>query len=72
MLACDAAQIEQLIINLVKNAVEATLEQRASGRADIGVRLAWRRTGSMVELWVEDDGPSTGAGGADPLWGGAS
>jgi nitrogen fixation/metabolism regulation signal transduction histidine kinase len=56
-LNCDAAQIEQVLINLLKNAVEAALEQRAAGRPDAGVRLTWRRPGASVEIEVEDDGP---------------
>jgi two-component system, NtrC family, nitrogen regulation sensor histidine kinase NtrY len=54
---CDAAQIEQLVINLIKNAVEAALEQRAAGRVEAGVQLNWRRSGAFVELNVQDDGP---------------
>jgi two-component system, NtrC family, nitrogen regulation sensor histidine kinase NtrY len=54
---CDAGQLEQTIINLVKNAVEAALEQRALGRTDGGVRLHWHRAASTVEILIEDDGP---------------
>ena len=55
-LACDAAQVEQVLINLLKNAVEAALDQRAAGRADAGVRLAWAKRAGAVEITIDDDG----------------
>jgi len=56
-LRCDSAQIEQALINLVRNAVDAVLEQRAAGRPPAGVRIRWRRAGAMAEIRIEDDGP---------------
>ncbi|HEY4301122.1 MAG TPA: ATP-binding protein [Candidatus Didemnitutus sp.] len=47
----DAAQIEQAVINLIKNAVDAALETRG------GVRIGWRKTPGAVEILIEDDGP---------------
>jgi nitrogen fixation/metabolism regulation signal transduction histidine kinase len=47
----DRAQLEQLLINLVKNAVDASLE---TGGA---VALAWEATGRRLLLTVRDEGP---------------
>jgi two-component system, NtrC family, nitrogen regulation sensor histidine kinase NtrY len=47
----DAAQIEQLLINLLHNAVDAALETQ--GAASIG----WRIAGDCAEILVVDEGP---------------
>lgn len=47
----DPDQLEQLLINLVRNAVDAALETHG------GVRAGWRRMGHVLEAWVEDEGP---------------
>ncbi len=47
----DPDQLSQLLINLIRNAVDAASE--TSG----GVTLGWRRNGSYLEVWLEDDGP---------------
>jgi two-component system, NtrC family, nitrogen regulation sensor histidine kinase NtrY len=47
----DGDQLDQLLINLVRNAVEAALE--AGG----GVRVGWSREGEGIEVRVEDEGP---------------
>jgi nitrogen fixation/metabolism regulation signal transduction histidine kinase len=48
----DADQIEQLLINLVRNAADACLE--AGGTQ---VAIGWRPTGHGLEIWVDDEGP---------------
>jgi len=57
ILSCDAAQIEQVLINLLKNAVYAALEHPAAERRGSGVRLSWKKTPGQLEIDVEDDGP---------------
>ena len=53
----DAAQLEQVIINLVKNAVEAAPEPGQSAPPTCCVRVGWRKIPGAVEIFVEDDGP---------------
>jgi nitrogen fixation/metabolism regulation signal transduction histidine kinase len=47
----DSDQLEQVLINLVRNAVDATLETGGS------VRIGWNRAPGHVEVWVHDEGP---------------
>jgi nitrogen fixation/metabolism regulation signal transduction histidine kinase len=46
----DPDQLEQLLINLLHNAVDAALE---TGGA---VTVGWRRQGRGFELWIDDEG----------------
>jgi two-component system nitrogen regulation sensor histidine kinase NtrY len=48
----DADQIEQLFINLIRNAADACLEVGGAG-----VQVGWRRTRHGIDIWVDDDGP---------------
>ena len=43
--------MDQLLINLLRNAVDAALETRG------GVRAGWKKAGASVEVLIEDDGP---------------
>lgn len=47
----DSAQLEQLLINLVRNAVDASLETGG------GVEVGWARNNGQIDLWVRDEGP---------------
>lgn len=47
----DGDQLDQLLINLVRNAVDASLETQGN------VRVRWARAGDELLLMVEDEGP---------------
>ncbi|MCP9495917.1 MAG: ATP-binding protein [Pyrinomonadaceae bacterium MAG19_C2-C3] len=46
----DADQLEQLLINILRNAVDAAT---ANGG---GVRVGWNVNGTHVSIWIEDEG----------------
>ena len=47
----DPDQVQQLLINLIRNAVDATLE------TDGKVRVGWSKNGNSLHLYVQDQGP---------------
>jgi PAS domain S-box-containing protein len=47
----DGDQLDQLLINLVRNAVDASLETGG------GVRASWTRAAGQLEVRIEDEGP---------------
>jgi len=57
VLNADAAQLEQVFINLIKNAVEAQPEAGQPGQPTCCVRTGWRALPGAIEVFVEDDGP---------------
>ncbi len=46
----DSDQLEQLLINLVRNAVDASLETHG------GVTIGWRAVGEWLEVAIDDEG----------------
>ncbi len=54
-LSADPDQLEQALINLLRNAADASLE--ADADAPAAVRLEWRRDGEQIEFAVRDRGP---------------
>ena len=46
----DDVQLEQLLINLVRNAVDASLETKG----EVGV--GWTQSNGQVEVWISDEG----------------
>jgi two-component system nitrogen regulation sensor histidine kinase NtrY len=50
-ISADADQLEQLLINLIRNAGDAALETGG------GVEVGWSRQGSQLDVWVRDEGP---------------
>ncbi len=47
----DDVQLEQLLINLIRNAVDASMETKGS------VEVGWRQKNGNVEVWISDEGP---------------
>jgi two-component system, NtrC family, nitrogen regulation sensor histidine kinase NtrY len=47
----DRAQLEQVLINLLRNAVDASLETGGQ------VSVSWKRKGALLTIAVEDEGP---------------
>lgn len=47
----DGDQLEQLLINVIRNAVDAASETGG------GVTAGWRRVKGQLEVWVADEGP---------------
>jgi two-component system, NtrC family, nitrogen regulation sensor histidine kinase NtrY len=53
-LAADPDQLDQLLINLVRNAADAALSSRPPG----GVAVGWAASAERgLEVWIDDEGP---------------
>jgi nitrogen fixation/metabolism regulation signal transduction histidine kinase len=51
VVSADDVQLEQLLINLLRNAVDAALETRG------GVQVGWSQSNGQVEVCISDEGP---------------
>jgi two-component system, NtrC family, nitrogen regulation sensor histidine kinase NtrY len=51
VIQADGDQLEQLLINVLRNGVDAALETGG------GVEVGWARNNGQIEIWVRDEGP---------------
>jgi two-component system nitrogen regulation sensor histidine kinase NtrY len=51
IIQADGDQLEQLLINLLRNAVDAAMETQG------GVQIQWKKSRGFLEILVEDEGP---------------
>ncbi len=51
MVQADGDQLEQLLINLLRNGMDAAHGNRRRRRRRVG------RNGTQIEIWVKDEGP---------------
>jgi len=61
----DAVQVQQVLINLVRNAVEAMRDAAAAKRVDIATRAV---SAHLVEILVDDNGPGIEPDQAESLF----
>jgi two-component system nitrogen regulation sensor histidine kinase NtrY len=54
-IAADGDQLDQLLINILRNAVDAAIEPGGA------VRVSWAKSGAMLDVTVEDEGPGLAA-----------
>jgi nitrogen fixation/metabolism regulation signal transduction histidine kinase len=57
VIQADADQLQQALINLVRNATEAALGPDAENAATASVSIAWRRVDDEVTISILDNGP---------------
>jgi two-component system, NtrC family, nitrogen regulation sensor histidine kinase NtrY len=50
VIRADPDQLEQLVINLLRNAADAAMETGG------GVSVGWRRDGRTLSVWIDDEG----------------
>lgn len=50
VIQADSDQLDQLLINLLRNAADASFE---TGRS---VQIGWKKAGASVEVWIADEG----------------
>jgi two-component system, NtrC family, nitrogen regulation sensor histidine kinase NtrY len=55
MIEADPDQLEQLLINLIRNAADASLD--ASLKQPGSVEVGWRTNARSVEIFIRDEGP---------------
>ncbi len=51
----DQGQLDQLLINVISNAVEASLETKPDSDGEVVV--GWQINGQHLQVWIDDDGP---------------